>query len=434
MNKQKKGLVPELRFPEFEKEPNWPCVRLNAVAKRSTSKNKGEKITRVLTNSAVNGVVDQRDYFDKDIAVKGNLESYYIVDKGDYVYNPRISSTAPVGPISKNKVGKGVMSPLYTIFRFNSKSNDFFEQFFKSSRWHGYLKSISNSGARHDRMSITSSEFMAMPVPNPGDMEKQKIADCLASIDELIALHTQKIDALKDHKKGLMQQLFPAEGETVPKLRFSEFRKSGKWNLSTVQSLIDSKIIIGHLDGNHGSLYPRSDEFSKEGVPYITANDFVHGEVNFNNCKYLSIDRANLFKKGVAKNGDILFAHNATVGPVAKLKTDLNFVILSTTATYFRCDNKRLLNDFLLFSLESPSFVKQYKRVMSQSTRNQVPITTQRKFTLCLPPEFGEQEKIASSLFAMDELIFSQVAKLDKLKVLKLGLVQKLFPVMDDVV
>lgn len=129
MNKQKKGLVPELRFPEFKKEPSWPCVKLNAVAKRSTSKNKEEKITRVLTNSAVDGVVDQRDYFDKDIAVKGNLESYYIVDKGDYVYNPRISSTAPVGPISKNKIGKGLMSPLYTVFRFNSKNNDFFEQF-----------------------------------------------------------------------------------------------------------------------------------------------------------------------------------------------------------------------------------------------------------------------------------------------------------------
>ena len=94
----------------------WSTRKLKTLAKRKTKKNKDEEITRVLTNSAVDGVVDQRDFFDKDIAVKGNLEGYYIVNQGDYVYNPRVSATAPVGPISKNKLGKGVMSPLYTVF------------------------------------------------------------------------------------------------------------------------------------------------------------------------------------------------------------------------------------------------------------------------------------------------------------------------------
>ena len=164
------------------------------------------------TNSANDGVVDQSDYFDREIANKDNLNGYYIVEIGDYVYNPRISTAAPVGPISKNKISQGVVSPLYTVFRFHQISNDFYEHYFKTNRWHKYLQYVSNSGARHDRMNITNDDFMAMPVPILSFEEQQKIADCLSSIDELIALEEQEINTLKRHKKGLMQQLFPQVG------------------------------------------------------------------------------------------------------------------------------------------------------------------------------------------------------------------------------
>ena len=117
MNEEKK-LVPKLRFPEFRWTGEWRLAPLNQLAKRTKKKNRDETITRVLTNSAEFGVMDQRDFFDKDIATQGNLESYYVVELESYVYNPRISSTAPVGPISKNKVGTGVMSPLYTVFKW----------------------------------------------------------------------------------------------------------------------------------------------------------------------------------------------------------------------------------------------------------------------------------------------------------------------------
>jgi len=219
----------------------------------------------------------------------------------------------------------------------------------------------------------------------------------------------------------------------VPKLRFPEFRDAGAWEEKSIQELIDEKIIISHLDGNHGALYPRAEEFSQEGVPYISANDFITGFIDFSGCKHLPMQRALQFQKGVAKDGDILFAHNATVGPVAKLITTLQFVILSTTATYFRCDNKNLINDFLKFTLSSPSFVKQYTRVMSQSTRNQVPITTQRKFSLQVPL-FAEQQKIADCLSSIDELITAHTQKHDALKAHKKGLMQQLFPVEGETV
>jgi len=127
---EKSALVPRLRFPEFREAEGWKLEPLGSLATRCTIKNTKSSYTRVLTNSAEFGVVDQRDYFDKDIANQGNLDGYYIVEKGDYVYNPRISTSAPVGPISKNNVGTGVMSPLYTVFRFHNSDNDFFAHYF----------------------------------------------------------------------------------------------------------------------------------------------------------------------------------------------------------------------------------------------------------------------------------------------------------------
>ncbi|WP_241646349.1 restriction endonuclease subunit S [Rosenbergiella metrosideri] len=419
MSKQKKDLVPELRFPDFEKEPNWPCVRLNAVAKRSTSKNKGEKITRVLTNSAVDGVVDQRDYFDKDIAVKGNLESYYIVDKGDYVYNPRISSTAPVGPISKNKVGKGVMSPLYTVFRFNSKTNDFFEQFFKSSKWYAYLQIVSNSGARHDRMSITSGEFMAMPVPNPSELEQQKIADCLASIDELIALHTQKLKSLKDHKKGLMQQLFPVEGETVPKLRFPEFQDKGEWVKKPFERVIE--IASGQVDPTKS---PYCD------MPHIGGEN-------------IESDSGKILKVSTAKDLNLIsgkYAFDESYILYSKIRPALNKVarpnfkgICSADIYPIRPATDELLLVFLNYILLSKKFLDHAKK---HSDRGKIPKVNREAVMAYIAslPAPDEQYRIANFLCSIDELLASQTLRVGALRAHKNGLMQKLFPVMDEVV
>lgn len=197
------------------------------------------------------------------------------------------------------------------------------------------------------------------------------------------------------------------------------------WNHSKIQDLIDDNYVISHLDGNHGALYPRSSEFVDTGIPYIGANDFYNSNVLFSHCKYLSEQRASVFRKGIAKDGDVLFAHNATVGPVALLKTNYNYVILSTTATYFRCNPVKLINRYLLYNLQSPFFVKQYSAVMSQSTRNQIPITAQRKLTVLLPP-LPEQTAIANALSDMDTLISQTEKLIEKKKAIKQGAMQEL--------
>ena len=197
------------------------------------------------------------------------------------------------------------------------------------------------------------------------------------------------------------------------------------WEFIKIQKLIDNKIIVDHLDGNHGSLYPRSNEFQDDGVPYISATDFLNGVVNFKNCKHLSLERAKIFQKGFAKNGDILFAHNATVGPVALLESNLDYIILSTTATYYRCDNKLLLNVYLKYALQSQYFVRQYQSVMAQSTRFQVPITAQRKFSIALPTK-AEQSAIANALSDADTLISSLEKLIEKKRNIKQGAMQQL--------
>ena len=199
--------TPSLRFPEFSGE--WEEKKLGDVANKQNKRNRNLQVTRVLTNSANAGVVDQSDYFDRDIAVKGNTANYHIVELDDFVYNPRISTAAPVGPISINKVGRGIMSPLYTIFRFHTGCIPFYEQYFQTTNWHPYLKSIANFGARFDRMNITSEGFFNMPLLIPSSAEQEKIADCLSEMDSLIAAESQKLESLQAHKRGLMQQLFP---------------------------------------------------------------------------------------------------------------------------------------------------------------------------------------------------------------------------------
>ncbi|WP_323034894.1 restriction endonuclease subunit S [Pararhodobacter sp.] len=200
----------QLRFTRDDGKafPEWDVRDLGDIASRSAKKNKDLSHTRVLTNSAVHGVIDQRDFFDKDIANSENLDGYYIVKKGDFVYNPRISVSAPVGPIKRNDLGDGVMSPLYTVFRFHDENTDFFAQYFQTSLWHDYMKSVANYGARHDRMAITIVDLMALPLPFPHPDEQQKIANAISAMDSKIRAVVGQVTKLEAFKKGLLQQMF----------------------------------------------------------------------------------------------------------------------------------------------------------------------------------------------------------------------------------
>ena len=210
---QKKYLVQQLltgkkRLPGFDGE--WRYVELGKIAKKEKGKNKSFAYNLVLSNSAQHGILPQTDQFDKEIASEDHIDGYYIVHDGFFVYNPRISVTAPCGPINRNETGKtGVMSPLYTVFSIESKmiNTDFLKQYFSSSCWYRHMKSVANYGARHDRMNVSDDDFFLMPIPIPSIEEQTVIADALMAADKEINLLSRELEQEKQKKKALMQLL-----------------------------------------------------------------------------------------------------------------------------------------------------------------------------------------------------------------------------------
>ncbi|HEM2682516.1 TPA: restriction endonuclease subunit S [Streptococcus suis] len=198
---------PELRFPEFTDA--WKQRKLGEVAEKISQKNLDRQYVETFTNSAEFGIISQRDFFEKNISSLDNISGYYIVNPDDFVYNPRISNLAPVGPIKRNKLGiVGVMSPLYTIFRFSDIHLDFVEKYFDTTIWHRYMELNGDSGARSDRFAIKDSVFKGLPIPLPTLPEQEAIGSFFSDLDQLITLHQRQLDHLKLLKKALLQQMF----------------------------------------------------------------------------------------------------------------------------------------------------------------------------------------------------------------------------------
>lgn len=199
--------VPEIRFSGFTDD--WEQRKLNEIADKVSEKNKNNEFSEPFTNSAEQGIISQKDYFDREIVNDENLNGYYIVRNDDFIYNPRISVTAPVGPINRNRLGRtGVMSPLYTVFRTHDIDNLYLEFYFKTTSWHHFMKLNGDSGARFDRFTISSIQFMKMPIPYPTIEEQRKIGKYFDELDHLITLHQRKCDELQKIKKFMLQNMF----------------------------------------------------------------------------------------------------------------------------------------------------------------------------------------------------------------------------------
>jgi type I restriction enzyme, S subunit len=259
--------------------------------------------------------------------------------------------------------------------------------------------------------SISKAEIEALPIVAPPLSEQRRIVAILDEAFEAIA--TAKANTEKNLQNA--RELFGSRMQSL-------FEQQSAWERVSLAELLSRGWITSHLDGNHGSDYPRREEFVDSGVPYIAASAIKGRAVDFTEAKYLSPSRAASIRKGLARNRDVLFAHNATVGPVAILETDEEVVILGTSLTYYRCDPRYIQPEYLAHYMKSPTFTSQYMQVMKQSTRNQVPITKQREFFHVLPP-VDEQHRIATALDSLAaasdnlrEILGRKLAALDELK------------------
>ena len=206
---------PKLRFSGFD-EP-WQSTLLSSVFAKNTKKNTDGQITNVICNSAKQGLIPQREYFDKDIANSDNTSGYYIIEENDFVYNPRKSTEAPYGPISSYKYAEaGIVSPLYLCFRAKKVINPaFFEWYFRSSAWHRYVYMSGDSGARHDRVSIKDDTFFAMPINIPATQEQEHIASFLERIDQRIEMQRTLVENLKKYKRGAISHILSGKSEAT---------------------------------------------------------------------------------------------------------------------------------------------------------------------------------------------------------------------------
>lgn len=170
---------------------SWEQRKLGEISNKVTKKNQDAVVDEVFTNSAEFGIISQRDFFEKDIANAENIDGYYVVESDDFVYNPRISTTAPFGPIKRNKLERtGAMSPLYYVFRPYDIDLSYLEWYFQTTCWHAFMRFNGNSGARSDRFAITDKIFNEMPISMPQDIEEQKlIGTFLTKLESLITLH-----------------------------------------------------------------------------------------------------------------------------------------------------------------------------------------------------------------------------------------------------
>lgn len=228
------SMEPKIRI---EGKGNWTTKSLSDISKKVVTKNTALKYDVTLTNSAEFGIISQLDFFDHKISNDKSISNYYVVEPDDFVYNPRVSVTAPVGPINRNMLGfSGVMSPLYYVFKVHDVDKEFLDYYFHTRCWHKFMYDKGNSGARFDRLSISDSEFVKMPItmPKSGD-EQCSIASYFRNLDNLISASNSRIASLRQMKVASLQAMFPQKGETMPRVRFKGFE--GEYSSMTANEL-----------------------------------------------------------------------------------------------------------------------------------------------------------------------------------------------------
>ncbi|GAW86659.1 type I restriction enzyme, S subunit [Bathymodiolus platifrons methanotrophic gill symbiont] len=433
MSKQTtKTLVPKLRFPEFRDVGPWEEKRLGDF------------------DGLIHGDGDW--ILSKDISMHGQFEIVQLgnIGLGEFIEKPMktisINKFKGLGGTKIIKddllINRMVDRNLYCcIFKKNGeyitsvdvcwiRNNSYFNNYFLMNlilhdpNQRKLLSLSSGSGrVRISKKNLFKRFNFFIPQPD----EQQKIADCLSSIDDLITAQAKKIESLKDHKKGLMQQLFTAEGEAVPKLRFPEFLDAGEWEEGVINDL---------ANGIMGNSF-KSIDFIEDGIQLIRMGNLYQGELQLNRTPvYLPKHFNEEYSRFLVKPLDLLMSTTGTMG-----KKDYGFIVQIPESCEQLLLNQRVLKivhkancikGFLLQLLKSESLLTELYSLPGGT--KQANLSSQQFKGLKVKfPESKEQQKIADCLSSVDDLITAQAQKIESLKTHKKGLMQQLFPATDGV-
>lgn len=406
--KTRKGLVPRLRFPEFRDAPPWDQSKLVDKIETITPPKKLQT-SQYLPNGRF-PIIDQSPddtcgwTDDKDAVVAGRLPAIVF---GDHTCTLKLVKTpfAQGADGIKIFVAKGEVSTEY-LYHFLSSRPVKMESY-----------------KRH----FTTLKNIQVYYPGNTFEEQQKIADCLGSLDDLIAAEGRKLAALRDHKKGLMQQLFPHEGETRPRLRFPEFQDTGEWEERPFYDLFDAVIDFrGRTPKKLGM------EWGGGNIIALSANNVKNGFIDLTAECYLGSDDLHARWMGDVNlsKGDIVFSMEAPLGNALLIPDDSKY-ILSQRVVAFK-SKSTVVSEFVLQLIWSDCFQVAITQLSTGSTAKGISQKALQRIAVHLPKK-AEQQRIADCLSALDDLIAAQAQKLDALRTHKRGLMQQLFPSPEDV-
>ena len=404
-------LIPELRFPEFEKEEEWEVTFVSNVCDvyRGSTFSKAD-----MDENGSEPCIHYGELFTKYNEVISTI--YSKTNKSDSFRSKIGDILMPSSDVTPDGLAKAsaimldnvVLGGDMNILRPKKGFNSIFLSYLLNHSKREIIKLVSGTTVKHIYPSqiITSQ----LPIVN-NKLEQQKIASCLSSLDEVITAHSQKLELLKDHKKGLMQNLFPQEGEKVPKYRFPEFEKDGEWVEKKLEKIAE--------------VNPTSSQLPNEFV-YIDLESVEKGTL----LKRTIIEKEGAPSRAqrLLKNKDVIFQ---MVRPYQKnnyffrKSNDFEYVA-STGYAQLRAFESSM---FLYQILHTDNFVSKVLEKCTGSNYPAINSSDLSKISVQIPKP-TEQQKIASCLSSLDDLITAQTEKIVQLKEHKKGLMQVLFPKM----
>ena len=416
-NDNKLTVPPRLRFQEFQAGAGWELIPGDKLFDLINNREATAGLP-ILAITQEYGAIP-RDQIDYHVSVtEKSIESYKVVEQGDFI----ISLRSFQGGIEYSR-HRGICSPAYVILRRKGEGSDqYFRHLFKS---HRFIRQLTRNieGLRDGKM-ISYIQFSEQLIPTPVPAEQQKIANCLTSLDEVITSQGRKVEALTAYKRGLMQLLFPREGETLPHFRFPEFRDAPEWKIHALSKFVTA--LDAGVSVNSGDRPASNTEIGILKTSCVSSGAFDPLE----NKVVLDPDELQRAKEPVRGNTIIISRMNtpALVGANAYVEHDADNIFLPDRLWAAKPSSHGCMR-FIAQILGSKKGRASLSELASGTSGSMKNIS---KFAVLelqiLAPELPEQQKIADCLSSLDAQIAAESEKLSALKIHKRGLVQHLFP------
>ena len=400
--------VPKLRFPHFRDAPAWRAFGGDELFDQVNERN-GNGELPVLAITQEHGAIP-RQLIDYHVSVsEQSLETYKVVNPGDFI----ISLRSFQGGIEYSSY-RGICSPAYVVLRPRlDVVDEYFKHYFKTDEFIRLL--TKNLEGLRDGKMISYKQFSAVRMPVPSPTEQQKIADCLNSLDELIAAQARKVEALKSHRESLIKQLFPREDESRPHRRFAEFLDHADWNVRTIGELF--RLVNGRAF--------KPEDWKPTGTPIIRIQNLNDPSAEFN------YSQDPVPEQNRVDRGDLLFAWSGTLGSSfgARIWNGPSGV-LNQHIFKVSMDEDQITPEFAMLVL-----AKVEEDIARRAHGFKSSFVHVRKSDLVgiklLIPGLAEQRRIAACLSTLDALITAETQVLSELRTHKVSLMQQLFPSLE---